>query len=49
MAAPSTSGGVSGLTVGLLIGGGAIVLVGVIVVVILSRRPREDQEPSDKE
>lgn len=49
VAAPSTSGGVSGLTVGLLIGGGAIVLVGVIVVVILSRRPREDQEPSDKE
>ncbi len=49
VAAPSTSGGMSGLTVGLLVGGGAVVLVGVIVVVILSRRPREEQESSDTE
>ena len=49
VAAPSTSGGMSGLTVGLLVGGGAVVLVGVIVVVILSRRPREERESSDTE
>ncbi|WP_295835386.1 copper resistance CopC family protein [uncultured Microbacterium sp.] len=36
------SGGLSGLTLGLLVGGGAVVVVGILVVVILRTRSRED-------
>lgn len=41
-AEPESTGGVSGLTLGLLLGGGVVVLVGVLIVVILRTRPRED-------
>ncbi|CAN3700627.1 hypothetical protein MMX123_00615 [Microbacterium sp. MM2322] len=41
-AASSETGGPSGLTVGLLVGGGVVVLVGVLVVVIVRTRPREE-------
>ncbi|MBB3157432.1 hypothetical protein FHS07_001116 [Microbacterium proteolyticum] len=35
-------GGMSGLTLGLLLGGGVVVLVGALIVVILRTRARED-------
>ncbi len=41
-AAPQSSGGISGLALGLALGGGVVVLVGVLVVVILRSRPREN-------
>lgn len=41
-AEPETSGGMSGLTLGLLLGGGVVMLVGVLIVVILRTRSRED-------
>lgn len=41
-AEPESSGGMSGLTLGLLLGGGVVVLVGVLIVVILRPRTRED-------
>ncbi|MDT0116730.1 copper resistance protein CopC [Microbacterium sp. PRF11] len=40
--AASESGGLSGLTLGLLVGGGAVVVVGILVVVILRTRSREE-------
>mgnify|MGYP000844121532 CR=1 FL=1 len=36
------TGGMSGLTLGLVLGGGVVVLVGVLIVVILRTRTRED-------
>ncbi|WZH37987.1 MAG: copper resistance protein CopC [Microbacterium enclense] len=36
------TGGMSGLTLGLVVGGGVVVLVGVVVVVILRTRSREE-------
>lgn len=41
-AEPASTGGMSGLTLGLLLGGGVVVLVGVLIVVILRPRTRED-------
>jgi len=43
-ASPDTAqpGGMSGLTVGLVVGGGVVVLVGVLIVVILRTRSREE-------
>lgn len=45
-AAPATDApaaeGMSGLTIGLLAGGGAVVLVGILIVIILRTRSRED-------
>lgn len=38
----SDAGGVSGLTIGLVVGGGAVVLIGVLVVIILRTRSREE-------
>lgn len=40
--AASESAGMSGLTIGLLAGGAVIVLVGVLVVIIVRSRPKED-------
>ncbi|MDQ1168716.1 hypothetical protein QE392_000520 [Microbacterium proteolyticum] len=40
--APEATGGMSGVTLGLLLGGGVVVLVGVLIVVILRTRTRED-------
>lgn len=39
---PQSAGGMSGLTLGLVLGGGVVVLVGVLIVVILRTRTRED-------
>lgn len=39
--APAASG-MSGLTIGLLAGGGAVVIVGILIVIILRTRSRED-------
>lgn len=41
-AEPASTGGMSGLTLGLLLGGGVVVLVGVLLVFILRTRSRED-------
>ena len=41
-AEPESAGGMSGLTLGLLLGGGVVVLVGVLLVIILRTRSRED-------
>ncbi|MCJ1708860.1 copper resistance CopC family protein [Microbacterium sp. VKM Ac-2923] len=41
-AEPESVGGMSGLTLGLLLGGGVVVLIGVLIVVILRTRTRED-------
>ena len=43
-AAPTTDApaGLSGLTIGLLAGGGAVVIVGILIVIILRTRSRED-------
>lgn len=41
-AEPDTAGGMSGLTLGLVLGGGVVVLIGVLIVVILRTRTRED-------
>lgn len=40
--AASESGGLSGVTLGLLVGGGAVVVVGILVFVILRTRSREE-------
>jgi methionine-rich copper-binding protein CopC len=41
-AEPESPGGMSGLTLGLVLGGGVVVLVGVLLVIILRTRSRED-------
>ena len=40
--AASEAGGLSGVTLGLLVGGGAVVVVGILVFVILRTRSREE-------
>ena len=42
--AATDGGGISGLTLGLLIGGGAVVVVGGLLFVILRTRPREGDD-----